>query len=182
MMFEGWTNATLYDMNGMMYDSILINYNGDSNFLEAKKNEKEFIDVDINQIPRAVIKDVKATGVEDFAFLDSLIMVRKLNPKSRSSYFVLLHKDKDKMLLLEYVANINTATSHLPGENEVRQRFYKKYNMIFHSKGTISNFSNTKKKMAKHFDEYGDYLKWCKSKRLKPDKFEAAVKFLKAHP
>ena len=182
LMFKDWTSATLYDFNGKKFENILINYNGDTNSLEAKKDEKEFIDVDVEQIPRAVLWDVKKTGNDDLSFMDSLVLISRMPVTTRASFLVLLHKDPDKVLFLEYYTPINTATSHLPGENETRKRFYVKHNLILMDDGKVSKFSGTKKKIAKNFSPYGDYMKWCKGNKMKPDSLEAATKFLRANP
>lgn len=182
MMFEDWTKARLYDVKGLNYNDVLINYNGESNFLEAKKNDTEYIDVDIKEIPRAVIQDVAATGIKDLAFLDSLVLINGPNLKSKSTFHILLHKDEDKMLLLEFHAAINSVTDQLPGETVVRETFNKKYKMVLMKGATVSKFFiNQKKEIAKQFAAYGDYIKWCKSQKMKPNQYKSAVTFLQEH-
>jgi hypothetical protein len=182
MMFENWTKAKLYDVKGLNYNDVLINYNGESNFLEAKKNDSEYIDVNVKEIPRAVIQDVAATGIKDLAFLDSLVLINGPNLKSKSTFHILLHNDEDKMLLLEFHAAINSVTDQLPGETVVRKTFNKKYKLVLLKGASVSKFFiSQKKETAKQFEEYGDYIKWCKNNKGKPNQYESAIAFLQEH-
>ncbi len=182
MMFDDWTVATLYDIKGLNYDNVLVNYNGESNFLEAKKNETEYIDVNVREVPRAVIHDVAATGIKDLVFLDSLVLINGPNLRSKSTFHILLHKDAEKMLLLEFHAAVNSVTDQLPGETVVRESFSKKYKMVLMKGSKVSKFFiNQKKETAKQFEAYGDYLKWCKQNKKKANQYESAVLFLKEH-
>ena len=183
MLFDNWINACLYDIKGLKFNNIPINYNGESHFLEAKKNEKEFIDVNVKQVPRAVVYDVEATGMKDLAFMDSLVLINVPRLQTNSTFHILLYKDLDKLLYLEFYAALNSVTDQIPGETVVRERFNKKYNLVLINDNGVSKFPVTqKKKIAKEFEDYGDYIKWCKSNKMKPNQYESLVKFLNANP
>jgi len=179
MLFDDWTNATLYDNKGMSYENIAVNYNGESNFLEAKKNDKEYIDVDIADIPRVVVSDPADTGFKELAFLDSLVLVHGPNLKSKSTFHVLLFRDKKRMLFLEYHAALSTVIDRPPGQIIERKRFNKKYKLVLLEGATVKRFFiNQKKDIDKNLKPYGSYLKWSKSKKLKPNKYETLMAFL----
>ncbi len=180
LLFDDWTNATLYDVKGISYPDILVNYNGETNFMEAKKDEEEYIDVNIRDIPMIVVDDVASTGLKDLTFLDSLVLINGPNLRSKSTYHMLLHKDAEKMLLMEFHVALDEVTDQLPGGTLVRKRFNKKYKLILLKGATVNKFFiNQKKEVNKQFSEYGDYSRWCKSKKKKPTDYESAVTFLK---
>ena len=99
---------------------------------------------------------------------------------SQSSFNVVLYKDKDKMLLLEYYAATATVVDQLPGQTVEKKRFNKKYKVVVMENNKINRISIDKKKeVTKQFQKYGDYTKWCKSNKRKTNSYESLVTFLK---
>ena len=180
LVFDEWVSATLYDMKGMSYH-VPINYNSDTNFLEAKKNEQQYINVRVKEVPRAVVYNMNEVGPKELMFLDSLVLIHGPQLKTNSSFHGLLHKDDDKVLFIEFYVALSVITESLPGEVVERKRFNKKYHLILQDGPELIRFPVSSKKAAKALQKYGNLIKWCKTNKLKPGSFEGIVAFLKAN-
>lgn len=179
--FEDWTGSTIYDAADSDYQDVLLNYNGHEDNLEAYDGKGNYLNLIPKDYPKVEVKNPGKGFPKDLKFLETLVFVKAPHNGLNSDYYIVLHDDGDKQLLLEYSVSISTVTERPPGEIIEKKRFNKRYVPILVYGDKLHRFSTKKKDVKKSLSAFGDITKWCKSNKLKANSYEGMVAFLEAN-
>jgi len=177
-LFKSFTEAKLYDLYGVQYDGIKINFNGEDKYMEVQKNEKQYITAVPSTIPRIVIDDMSTVDRKELQFLDSLVFIHGSKLKSQSSYHILLCNKENRMLFLDFYVAMNAVTDQLPGQTVERKTFNRSYRLILINEKGEKTFKMNKKDIINALSIYGDFGKWCKKNKMKVNSIEAVTTFI----
>ncbi len=174
-LFEDFIIADLYSINGALHKDILINLNGETGSVEARENEKKYLELKPSEIARLVIR----SGLPpDFHFMDSLHFVHKPLKNLKSDYSLLLYSDEQYKLLIDYEVSTAVTVQRPPGQIIETKRFAGKQKFYLMEGDEVLSFELRKKELKKKLSKYGDLFKWSKKKGFKATSAEAIAGFV----
>ncbi len=154
----------IIDLNGEVYKDIQINYNGESQTIEAFKADR-MTTLDSDNYPRIIIENHNLKKSMD----GSLELVK--HPNFKGAYVMEIFKDGDVAVYRKFRVSLNSVETNLPGETVTKNRFTPKneyYIIIDGESAKVNRKDKDFLKVLGHEKELKSYLKKNKNK-LKSD-------------
>ena len=169
--FDDFVIGNITDKEGVVYENLMLNYNGYEKEFEARRGNK-FIIVDDK-----IIKTVELfpKGKEALSYVFNKNYSATINAK----YIILLFQQKKLKLLKAMEVDLNEVTIETPGKTQVNKRFMRRNTYYISENGQFQKIRLKKKNLIQVLDHPKEVEKYIKKEKLKFNSEEELIQLMK---
>jgi len=170
-LYEEWKLADIESRNGILYEQILLNYNGlEQKFEVAQQNKRVTLDESLYDQITVYLQNTEGSDKEWF--------IKGLHYDLALSYANVIYKSERIKLIRDFRVRISETTNELHGDPSVRKKFVANnvYSILYKSKLHLVRLS--KKSLGKLFENKELVNEIVLSNKLKLSEEADLIKFL----
>lgn len=177
-LFDDFTLGEIDDKNGEVYKDVLLNYNAYIDVVEVRKGSK-YIELAQRTFKNFNITDQKELKNLGFTTASKLAFIHKPHPELENAYYMELFNAQSLQVYVLLRKKINSTVENVPGKIVERNKFRTDKELIVIHNDNLIKTSFKKKTIIKSLKFFGDIDKFAKQQKLKVDRYETIMLFLK---
>lgn len=158
-LFDEWPMATIYDNAGLDYVDVEINFNGATNEIEIRKDDK-FIELEKSQYKSIEIK------AED----KKILFQRDFQGHFKTDFIQVIHEGKLISLVRRFESKMEEVELQNVGKTERIKRFNKRFSFIFLKDGKPTKVKSKKKQLISYLGKKKQLDSFIDSSKLKKNR------------
>ncbi len=163
--FKDWVYAKIYATDRSVYEDVLVNYNGETENFEAKK-DNQWISLDNIWYSRVEIKKDQNEDVLDNKEGNQAIFQRVIYPNFKDKFYVVIYEGESRQIIKEFRAVISTKTVQDVGKTVEMKRFNSKKNYYLIEAGKVKLIKLKKKTITQLFAKPKDVEGFMKKEKI----------------
>lgn len=168
-LFDDWRKGKIISVDADVIDGLLLNFNGETNGFEIKKDDR-FIELDPKWYIRVVVE-----GDED----EEIVFQRNFNPPLTNIFTRQIFKGKKITVVESFTSKIETKVINNVGKNEELKKFYSKTQYYLIRDKKPSSFKLKKKSLLSLLGHKAELEQFLKKEKVKLNNEDSLVKLLK---